>query len=131
MLEVTKVKVEDRLYLKIKIVKMDTSLISIITSIDGWFKAMEPMTYGLPYEKAAEFHAKTYNYMVVWKADGDSMGTLTGGIDTDDIPTDYIVDYRPKQELRPYQVQGFNLLMQRDYLLIADQEGVGNIAPSS
>lgn len=127
MLEVTKVKVDGKLYLKIKVVRVDTTLVSIITSIDGWFKAMEPMTYGLPYEKAAEFHAKTYNYMVVWKGDGDSMGTLTGGIDTDDVPTDYTVDYRPKLDLRPYQIQAFNLLMQRDTLLVADQEGVGNL----
>lgn len=125
MLEVTKVSVNEDLFLKIKIVKLDNVLVSIIMSIEGWFKAMEPMTYGIPYEKAAEFHSKTYNFMVVWKAEGDSMGTLTGGIDTDDVPSEYSVEYSPKVPLRPYQVQGFNLLMQRDFLLVADQEGVG------
>lgn len=129
MIEVSKVRVDGEDFLKIKILKLDTTLVSIITSIDGWFKAREPMTYGLPYDKIGELHAKTYDYMVVWKADGDSMGALTGGIDTDDIPDDYIVPYTPKTALRPHQIKAFNLLMQRDSLLVADQEGVGKTPP--
>jgi SNF2 family DNA or RNA helicase len=125
MIEVSKVRVNGEDFLKIKVLKLDTQLVSVITSINGWFKAHEPMTYGLPYDKLAELHAITYDYMVVWKTDGDSMGTMTGGIDTDDVPTEYCVDYTPKIPLRDYQVQGFNLLMQRDALLVADQEGVG------
>ncbi len=125
MLEVSKIRVDGEDFLKIKILKLDTSLVSLITSIDGWFKANEPMVYGLPYAKIEQFHALTYNHMVVWKAEGDSMGTLTGGIDTSDVSTEYCVDYRPKLPLRDYQVQGFNLLMQRNALLVADQEGVG------
>jgi SNF2 family DNA or RNA helicase len=129
LIEVTKVSVDGEDFLKIRILKLDTQLISIITSIDGWFKALEPMVYGLPYDKIEEFHAKTYDYMVIWKADGDSMGALTGGIDTSDVPEDYIVPYTPKEPLRPHQIQTFNLMMQRDSLLVADQEGVGKTPP--
>ncbi|MGG6449521.1 DEAD/DEAH box helicase [Pseudobacillus badius] len=35
------------------------------------------------------------------------------------------MEYEPKTPLREHQVVAFNLMMMRDYLLIADQEGVG------
>ncbi|MCI1693678.1 DEAD/DEAH box helicase [Aneurinibacillus aneurinilyticus] len=38
-------------------------------------------------------------------------------------------DYSSKAPLRPYQIQLYNILMKRDGLLIADQEGVGKTAP--
>ncbi|MGG1263791.1 DEAD/DEAH box helicase [Brevibacillus laterosporus] len=67
--------------------------------------------------------------MAVWKADGDNMGALVSGIDTDDVPIEYIIPYTPKISLRPHQIQTFNLMVQRDSLLIADQEGVGKTPP--
>lgn len=130
MVEVTKVTVDNEDYLKIKMVRFDKDITQAIMSIQGWFKAREPLTFGLPFSKLEEFHAKTHNYMVVWKAEGDSMGALVSGIDTSNVPVDYVVPYKPKIPLRPHQIQSFNLLLQMDSLLIADQEGVGNITLS-
>lgn len=129
MLEVTKMTADGEEYLKIHIKKLDNYSVPIIMSIEGWFKSREPMVYGLPYAKAEEFYAKTVDLMVVWKADGDSMGSLVTGINTDQVPTDYSVPYTPKIPLRPHQIQAFNLMLQRDSLLIADQEGVGKTPP--
>lgn len=130
LLEVSKVTVDGEDYLKIKLRKLDSEVVRIIMSIKGWFKAQEYMCYGLPYSALGEFIRKTQDYMVVWKSPADNMGTLVKGIDTRDIPTDYIVEYQPKTPLRKHQIITFNLMMLRDYLLIADQEGVGNFTQS-
>lgn len=129
MIEVSKVTVDNEDYLKIKLLRLDTDIVQTIMTINGWFKAQEPMCYGLPYHQLGEFFQKTKDYMVVWKSPADSMGTLVKGIDTRDIPTDYIVDYSPKTPLRQHQIVAFNLLLSRDYLLISDQEGVGKTGP--
>lgn len=128
MLEVSKLTVDGEDYLKIKVVKFDTEIINLIMTIDGWFKANEPMCYGLPYSALGDFIRLTKDYMVVWKSDNDGMGTMVKGINTTDVPSDYIIDYKPKVDLREHQIKTFNLLLTRDYLLISDQEGVGNIA---
>lgn len=130
MLEVSKQTVDGQDFLKIKMRKLDTNIVKVIMSINGWFKAMEPMCYGLPYSALGEFIHKTQDYMVVWKSPADNMGTLVKGINTSDIPTDYIVEYEPKIPLREHQIIAFNLFMTRDYLLLADEEGVGKAAPT-
>jgi len=129
MIEISKITVGGEDYLKIKIVKFDPEIVAKIMTIEGWGLGREPLTYGVPYSKAQELHAKTFDYMVIWKAEGDNMGALTGGIDTSDVPEDYITSYTPKIPLRAHQIQTFNLLMQRDSLLISDQEGVGKTPP--
>ncbi|MDR4436209.1 DEAD/DEAH box helicase [Bacillus tequilensis] len=129
MIEVSKFTNQDQDYLKIKLRKLDPEIVNIIMSIDGWGKAQEPMCYGLPYSALGEFFQKTKDYMVVWKSHADSMGTLARGIDTRDIPTEFIVDYEPKLPLREHQIVTFNLMLQRDFLLISDQEGVGKTPP--
>lgn len=129
MLEVSKVTDEGEDFLKIKLKKLEPELVKVIMSINGWFKAMEPMTYGLPYTSLGDFIQATKDYMVVWKNNADNMGTMVKGINTSDIPTDYIVDYEPKLPLREHQVVTFNLMMSRDFMLVSDQEGVGKTPP--
>lgn len=129
MIEVTKVTFDGVDYLKIELKVLDPELIGIITSINGWFKGREPLVYGLPIEKAEELKAKTFNHMVVWKGEEDSMGSLVKGIDTSTISEEYCVPYEPKIPLRPHQIQTFNLLLTRDKLIISDQEGVGKTPP--
>ena len=116
-------------FLRIELKKYDSESITAIMSIPGWFKAQAPMTYGLPIAQLGEFMKATENLLVVWKSVADNMGAIVKGIDTRDVPNDYIVDYRPKIELREHQIKAFNLLMIRDSLLIADQEGVGKTFP--
>lgn len=129
MLEVSREVVDGEEFLKIRLLQLDADLVSKITSIDGWFKAREPMVYGLPYSALGEFIKKTMNDMVLWKNDADKMGTLVSGINTSDIPSDFIINYRPKLELREHQIKAFNLMVMRDSLLIADEEGVGKTIP--
>lgn len=130
MLEVQKIDYKGKQYLKLKLHQFDPELIRIITSIPGWFKGREHLVYGLPFEKLEELHRKTMNHVVVYKFDEmDDIGSLVKGIDTSDVPDTYCVDYTPKAELRPHQIVAFNLLLQRDYLLISDQEGVGKTFP--
>lgn len=129
MLEVTKVTFEGEEFLKLKVLEVDTRLLQVISTINGWFKGNEPMVYGVPGSKGEELFEKTKDYMVVWKGTGDNMGSMVRGIDTDNVPDDYVLDYRPKLELRPYQKQLFNLLQSRNHLLVADQEGVGKTPP--
>lgn len=129
MLEVSKFTVEGEDYLKIKLKRLDAEVIGVIMSIDGWFKAQEYMCYGLPYSSLGDFIQKTKDYMVVWQSGADKMGTLVKGINTSDIPTEYVVDYTPKIPLREHQIVTFNLMMLRDFMLISDQEGVGKTPP--
>ena len=130
MLEVEKITFEGEDYLKVKMKSLDPETVKLITSIDGWFQAREPMTYGLPYSQLGDFFNKTKDLMVVWKGQGDNMGSLVKGVNTKDVPKeDLVVDYQPKIELRPHQKQTFNLMIQRDMLLISDQEGVGKTPP--
>lgn len=130
MLEVTKVDFEGESFLRLEMKQLDPELVAIITSIQGWWKARDFLTYGLPFDKLDELNRKTRNHMVIWKLDSDdSMGSLVKGIDTADVSDDYCVPYTPKLALRPHQIQAFNLLLQRDTLLVADQEGVGKTPP--
>lgn len=129
MIEVSKFTSDGQDFLKINLKRLDPEIVAMIMSINGWFKAMEPMCYGLPYSALSEFIQKTQDHMVIWKSSADKMGTLAKGIDTRDIPTDYVVDYRPKLPLREHQIVTFNLMMLRDYMLISDQEGVGKTPP--
>lgn len=131
MLEVSKVALPDgRSFLKIELKVLNVDAIQAITSIPGWFKAPETMCYGLPYEALNEFKKKTKDYLVLWKNENDSMGSIVRGIDTEDLPNEYVVPYTPKIPLREHQVVAWNLLMTRDMLLVADQEGVGKAAPT-
>ncbi|KZR57511.1 hypothetical protein [Pseudobacillus badius] len=82
MLEVSKLTVEGEDFLKIKLRKLDPTLVNVIMSIEGWFKAQEYMCYGLPYPSLGEFIEKTKDYMVVWKSPADNMGTLVKGINS-------------------------------------------------
>lgn len=125
MIEVEKISHLGKEFLKITFKSFDKDLWASIMSIDGWFKGKSPKTLGVPFEKLHEFNAKTKDALVVWKRDGDSMGALTKGIETNDIPKGYMVDYQPKIPLREHQIIGFNLMMMRERLLISDQEGVG------
>lgn len=129
MIEVSKFTVGNEDYLKIKLRKLDAAIVGTIMSIGGWFKAQESMCYGLPYSTLGEFIMKTNDYMVVWQSPADKMGTLVKGLNTSDIPKDYVVEYKPKIELRPHQIITFNLMMLRDRLIISDQEGVGKTPP--
>lgn len=129
MLEVSKMTFEGEDFLKIKLRKLDPDIVTTLTSMQGWFKAREPMVYGLPYSALGEFIEKTKDYMVIWQSNSDSMGTMVKGISTSDLPSDYVVDYKPKIELREHQIKTFNLMMTRDNLLISDQEGVGKTPP--
>lgn len=127
MLEVSLFKTADNQeFLKIEVKKYDVESIEAIMSVQGWFKGKEPMVYGLPLASLGDFMKATEDLLVVWKSVADNMGSIVKGIDTRDIPKDYIVDYTPKVALRPHQIQNFNLTMMRDTMLISDQEGVGN-----
>lgn len=130
MMEVSLFKADNDEYLKIELRTFSTEVIQAITSIPGWFKGKAPMVYGLPFKALGEFIKKTEDLLVVWKSEADSMGSIVKGIDTRDVPTEYIVDYKPKIELRPHQVQCFNLLMMKNELLISDEEGVGKLQTS-
>lgn len=57
------------------------------------------------------------------------MNDLITGIATNDISLDFALEYTPKIPLRPHQMITFNLLVQNDSCLIADQEGVGKTPP--
>lgn len=129
MLEVSRTVVDGQEFLKITLRKLDPNIVSSIMTIPGWFKAQEPMTYGLPYSALGAFIRLTKDVMVVWKSPNDNMGTMVKGINTSDIPKDYIVEYKPKTPLREHQIVTFNLMMLRDFLLISDQEGVGKTPP--
>ncbi|QNR70484.1 hypothetical protein IAQ67_28660 (plasmid) [Paenibacillus peoriae] len=135
MLEITKVSADGEDFLKIKVINkgtapLDARDIATIISIEGWQKSeRDALTYALPFSKAEELYQKTRDLMVVWKSEGDNMGALSTGISTDYIPKDYTIPYTPKIPLRPHQIQAFNLMVQRDGLLIADQEGVGKTPP--
>lgn len=124
-MEVSKINLNGKDWLRIELKKYDQAEVNIITSIDGWFRGNTFVEYGLPYEKLPEFIKKTKDILVVWKSHNDSMGCLTRGIDSSKIPTFYTVPYTPKIPLRPHQIQGFNLMMQKDSLILADEEGVG------
>lgn len=129
MMEVSLFKTENQEFLKIELKKFDHDAITALTSIEGWFKGLEPMVYGLPFSSLREFMKKTENMLVVWKSEVDNMGSIVKGIDTREVPEDYIVDYTPKTPLRPHQIQNFNLTMLRDSMLVSDQEGVGKTPP--
>lgn len=117
-------------FLKITLKRFDQDAVLAITSIAGWFKGKEPFVYGLPLQALGEFVKKTEDMLVIWKSTVDNMGTVAKGIDTREIPSDYIIEYEPKLPLRPHQIKGFNLFMMRDHLLVADQEGTGNLQPN-
>lgn len=129
MMEVSMFKDNFGEYLKVELRTLEVEAVQTIMSIPGWFKGRGTMVYGLPFSALPEFIRKTEDMQVIWKSEVDNMGTLVKGIDTKDIPTDYIIPYEPKIELRPHQIQNFNLTMVRDTMLVADQEGVGKTPP--
>jgi SNF2 family DNA or RNA helicase len=129
MLEVKKVTFDGVEFLRLYLRALNPEVVQIIMSIEGWFKGREPMIWGLPIEKAEELKQKTYQYLVVWTGEEDTMGSLVKGIDTSEISEDYCVPYTPKTSLRPHQIQTFNLMLSRDKMIISDQEGVGKTPP--
>jgi SNF2 family DNA or RNA helicase len=54
---------------------------------------------------------------------------LLNGITTNELTTNFEVEYTPKSQLRPHQIITFNLLFKKDRFLISDQEGVGKTPP--
>lgn len=129
LISVSKVSYRGKDYLKIKLSDLDPSFLHVLKTINGWFKGQEPLVFGLPYDRLGEFIQKTKDFLVVWQSQADQMGAMVRGVDTKDIPKDYIVEYTPKEKLRQHQIELFNLLLMRDSLLISDEEGVGKTAP--
>ncbi len=110
----------------------------IIKDIKGSIWVPHAKAWAIPYSRRAEFESRLGNYLIVWT---DEEGDGNGGIsevmlsDKPDMPG-YDVFYDKEGNITgslgfktdpwgAFQVKGFNCLLERDFLILADDAGLG------
>ena len=95
--------------------------------------------WSVPYENRIDFEVKMSDHLIIW--DNDPKDTGSGGIPEEKISSypiipGYSVEYGGGGTIKKasgwktppwgeFQVKGFNLLLSRDFLILADDAGLG------
>lgn len=109
-----------------------------VSRIPGAIYVKPQKAWGIPYEYREIFDERTRSYLVRWK--GEKI-PHNGGIDEETIPEQpivpgYSVEYGEGEEVisatgfkvppfGKFQVRGFNAIVQRNFLILADAPGLG------
>lgn len=78
-------------------------------------------TWALPWENKDNFEQLMGDFLIVWVNED----VTAGGISEDKIPDYPVVPYEFKTKPFPFQIKGFNLMVTRPFLILADDAGLG------
>lgn len=137
MIFAEKLNVNSKEWIKVHF-KSNALLDSSMRRVKGAIFNPSSSLWAVPYESRSSFEAIMGDYLIIWK---DSSDAGQGGISEDSIPSKplipgYGVDYNEVGEIvdstgfktspwGEFQVKGFNLLVDRPYLILADEQGLG------
>lgn len=95
-----------------------------IKKVPGAIFSNKQKVWAVPYENKEIFETIMGDFLIIWN-DGTSINNVTG-IDESSIPSSPIVNYKFKNKpWGEFQVKGFNLLYDKDFLILADEQGLG------
>jgi SNF2 family DNA or RNA helicase len=120
--------------------KFDEEIVAAVSSVTGALYNSKYRVWAIPYSSLAEFEDKVGDFLIIW-TDGSQIDKGNGGIDEDTIPSyptvpGYSVNYDEEGNIvnatgfknKPwgeFQVKGFNTLVERPFLILADDAGLG------
>jgi SNF2 family DNA or RNA helicase len=115
-------------------------VIDAMSKVKGALFNTKTNFWAVPYEYVNDFVSKMADYLIVWKGEDEPL-IYTQGITEDDIPSSpvvpgYTVQYDSEGNITgstgfkttpwgEFQVKGFNLMVSRDFLILADDAGLG------
>lgn len=115
-------------------------IVKNIAQVKGAFYHKEKKCWGIPYKFKNDFEEKMSGFLIHWVGEGDS-DPSNGGISEDTIPPSpivpgYSVTYDDEGNIidskgfknppwGEFQVKGFNMLVSRRFLILADDAGLG------
>lgn len=124
-------------YIKVEVLKNLKFLQSKLLKIKGTFFSIEDKKYMVPLYKMDEFKAIMGDHLIIWE--GENIDT--GGIQESSLPAQPIVDgysvtYDKDRNIinstgfkvppwGEFQVKGFNCILNRPFLILADDAGLG------
>lgn len=119
----------------------NADVVARMGSVRGALYSKNLKMWAVPYENKLDFESKMGDFLIQWKND-DEGHKFNGGISEESIPdqpivTGYSVEYDEDRNIvsstgfktKPwgeFQVKGFNLLVSRNFLILADDAGLGN-----
>lgn len=137
MISAEKVLVGGKFFIKVSF-KRNTAIDAKMKTVKGALYNPASGLWSVPYENRDEFETKLGDFLIIWNNESD---ITAGGIDENLIPKypivdGYLVEYDELGNItnysgfknKPwanYQVQGFNVLTQRRFLILADDCGLG------
>ncbi len=138
MIHAKKVYALGQYYIKVKFDRNPT-LDNAMNTVKGAKYNPNTGLWSVPYQNRVDFETKMGDYLVVWE--GDEVEVYAGGINEDEIPDQpiipgYSIEYDENKNIigatgfktKPwgeYQVKGFNVLVDRKFLILADDAGLG------
>ena len=109
-------------------------------SVPGVIYSAKDNAWAIPYGYRSKFEELLGDFLIQWV---DEEGKSNGGISEDSISSTplvpgYSVEYGADREVLSstgfktspwgeYQVKGFNLMVERDFLILADDPGLGKL----
>lgn len=137
MISAEKVFSKGKYWIKVTF-KHNTTLFNSMMEVKGCLYNASTGNFAVPYENRADFERKMGDYLIIWENEEDK---TAGGIPEANIPDQpvipgYSVTYNTEGEIidhtgfktRPwgeFQVRGFNVLVTRPFLILADDAGLG------
>lgn len=104
--------------------RYNPKVIEKIKTIKGRFYNPKTKNWGVPLEKKEEFEDKLADHLIIWK-DG-TKGKYDFSNKDWGVPKDRpVVPYNFKTKPMPHQIEGFNVLVINDKILLADEQGLG------
>lgn len=135
MIIAEKVEAKGRWWIKAKLVNYNPFLFNKMRSVRGCLYNKMTGYFAIPIEYENDFINKMEEHLILWK-DRNENAVLEENIPSYPIVPGYSVTYDENGNIidakgfktRPwgeFQVKGFNLLVQKDFLILADDAGLG------
>ncbi|GEA16836.1 hypothetical protein E308F_30820 [Moorella sp. E308F] len=139
MILAEKVRVKDRDWIKVSF-HPNPQIEEEMKKVRGVLYNPRSKLWAVPYQYRKDFEEKMEDFLIIWK-DEDGNYREVGGIDENTIPDQpivpgYSVEYDENKNIvgatgfkippwGEFQVKGFNLLVQRPFLILGDDPGLG------
>jgi len=135
MIIAEKVEAKGKLWIKVKLLNYNPFLFNKMRTIKGCLYNKATGYFAIPIEYEEDFLNKMEEHLILWK-DKNEHAVLEDTIPSTPIVAGYSVTYDDKGNIidaqgfktKPwgeFQVKGFNLLVQKDFLILADDAGLG------
>lgn len=119
--------------------KYNQLLVNMIKTVPGALFSPQQRVWAIPYDHRAEFERIMDNYLINWVDEElpNNGGISESTISPQPVVPGYSVEYDSEGNIigstgfkttpwGEFQVKGFNLLVERNFLILADDAGLGN-----